>query len=273
MIKGILIADSGGTSTKWVHSENSDWSFSMESLHPRRLHELSEQRKVELNAFFSTVEFEEVHFYGAGCSSKEAKESLKLFLNEIGINSKDVHLKIETDALLACRAALGTNAGYVAILGTGSILMQYNGKEIVSTYGGFGSIIGDEGSAMSFGKLFLKEYLLDPSQFDEEIRQTIGEKSTILGELAKNTALVYISSLAEKLAKFELDAIHELNIKRFFELYLPSENQGKMSFVGSYAFFQGKNIKKNLEAYEWGLGTIIQDPLTSIRTTYKSLFL
>lgn len=273
MEKGILIADSGGTSTKWVHSENSEWSFSMESLHPRRLHEITEQRKVELKALFSTIQFEEVHFYGAGCSSKEAKETLKLFLMEIGINSSVVQVKIETDALLACRATLGTNTGYVAILGTGSILLQYDGKEIVSTYGGFGSIIGDEGSAMSFGKLFLKNYLLDPSQFDEEIRQTIGEKSTILGELAKSTALAYISSLAEKLAEFELKSLHEKNIKSFFEYYLPSEIQGKISFVGSYAFFQGKNIKKILEAYKWGLGTIIQDPLTSIRTTYKSLFL
>lgn len=271
MGNGILIADSGGTSTKWIHTENPEWSFSMESLHPRRLHEVLDERKSELKVFFSSIQYDDVHFYGAGCSSKEAKETLKLFLSEIGLNANK--LQIETDALLASRATLGTTSGFVAILGTGSILLEYNGKEIVSTYGGFGSIIGDEGSALSFGKVFLKAYLTDPTQFDEKVREVIGEKSIILGELAKNTSLVYISSLAEKLAEFDLNSIHEQNITSFFENYLPSNIQGKISFVGSYAHFQEKNIKKILESFNWGLGTIIQEPLTSIRTTYKSLFL
>lgn len=268
MTKGILIADSGGTSTKWIHTSDSNWEFTMESLHPRRLGELSSERISELKVFFSSLEYDAVHFYGAGCSSSEAKEEILSILNEFGLKKETV--QVETDALLACKATLGNEPGYVAILGTGSILLHYDGTEIVESFGGFGSIIGDEGSALSFGKLFLKEYLLNQSHFSNEIREIVGERKQVLGELAKSTSLVYISSLAEKLSKQELNFIHERNIQLFFDLYLPPDIQGKISFVGSYAFFQEKNIKKILNAYNWHLRTVIQDPLSSIRRTYKS---
>lgn len=267
MMKGILIADSGGTSTKWIHSSDSNWSFSMESLHPRRIGELSNERKNELKALFSSLEYDEVHFYGAGCSSNEAKESIITILSELGLKKENII--VETDALLACKAALGSESGYVAIFGTGSILLHYNGSEIVETFGGFGAIIGDEGSALSFGKLFLKEYLLNQNNFSIEIRELIGERKQVLGELAKSSSLAYISNLAVKLSNQDLNFIHERNIQLFFDLYLPSEIHEKISFVGSYAFFQEKNIEKILHAYNWCLGTIIQDPLSSIRTTYN----
>jgi glucosamine kinase len=267
--KGILIADSGGTSTSWIHSLDEQWSFEMESIHPRRIQEFSIERKAELKIIFSKIDYSEVHFYGSGCSSELAKEQVSEFLSSLGLNN----CTINTDSLLACRALLGNNAGYVAILGTGSVLMEYNGIEITKSIGGFGPIIGDEGGGMAFGKLFLKYYLTDQAIFDERLQNIIGSKSEVLAKLSQADSLKYISNLGNELAPFDLKLIHAQNIFDFLEQYLPIVKGDKIHFIGSYAFSQQEILKKCLKEKEWELGTVYSSPLTSVRRTYYAAFI
>ena len=66
---------------------------------------------------------------------------------------------IETDARIAAHGALGDSDGAVAILGTGSVFARKRGGT-VQTVGGWGFVVGDQGSGATLGRSLLSEALL-----------------------------------------------------------------------------------------------------------------
>lgn len=90
----------------------------------------------------------------AGCGRKIHAKHLKVFLeNELkkhGINFET--LEIVSDAEIAFEGALGGKSGALLIAGTGSILFGKDKKRTFSRTGGYGKIIGDEGSGFSIGR-------------------------------------------------------------------------------------------------------------------------
>lgn len=62
---------------------------------------------------------------------------------------------IESDARVALEGAFNGNAGIILIAGTGSIAFGKDGKGIVHRVGGWGRILGDEGSGYYLGRLGL----------------------------------------------------------------------------------------------------------------------
>ena len=67
--------------------------------------------------------------------------------------------RIETDAAIAIRGALGRDDGVVAALGTGSVYgVQRDGR--IRTIGGWGFVIGDQGSGARIGRALLEDALL-----------------------------------------------------------------------------------------------------------------
>lgn len=67
--------------------------------------------------------------------------------------------RIETDASIAIRGALGCADGIVAALGTGSIYGVQRARR-VRTIGGWGFVIGDQGSGARIGRAVLEDALL-----------------------------------------------------------------------------------------------------------------
>lgn len=59
---------------------------------------------------------------------------------------------VETDAIIALTDAFGENAGIILIAGTGSIAFGRNGAGTLARCGGWGPIIGDEGSGAWIGR-------------------------------------------------------------------------------------------------------------------------
>lgn len=68
-------------------------------------------------------------------------------------------MRIETDALIALRGALGTRDGLAAMLGTGSVFGWQRGGRI-GIVGGWGFQLGDQGSGARLGKALLERALL-----------------------------------------------------------------------------------------------------------------
>ena len=66
---------------------------------------------------------------------------------------------VESDALIAVLGALGEEDGAAAILGTGSVFGAKNGKS-VRTIGGWGFVVGDQGSGAVLGRRLMQETLL-----------------------------------------------------------------------------------------------------------------
>lgn len=66
---------------------------------------------------------------------------------------------IESDAYISLEGAIGSGDGAVAILGTGAVYV-YRKNGVVSTAGGWGLILADQGGGAWLGKKMLEEVLL-----------------------------------------------------------------------------------------------------------------
>lgn len=229
-----IVADSGGSSTNWgiVLKNNEVVFIQTGSLHPK--YALSADYPMEkLKDQFRELNVP-LYFYGAGCSSEAVQAKMSSFLSQLGFSEVNVY----PDTLAACKALYGNNAGWVAILGTGSILVQYDGSGIINRIGGYGSLIGDEGSGFYFGKL-LVQYLLRNEKWKEEWIPVFESRAWILSKLATTEAQQWISSLGEKTAGMDFRFLHEENARLFTELYcsqVPGLKQ--IAFIGSYGYEQ-----------------------------------
>jgi glucosamine kinase len=85
----------------------------------------------------------------AGANSAGAVERLRAAL-------PFARLRVETDAIAATKGALGDRDGIVAAIGTGSVFAAQRGGAI-RQIGGWGLILGDEGSGARLGRSLLAE--------------------------------------------------------------------------------------------------------------------
>ncbi len=94
----------------------------------------------------------------AGAREKKDRADLR---KEFGRNLNFKKILITTDAMTALYGAFGGDEGIILISGTGSVLYGYSDSKVIRV-GGWGRIIGDEGSGYWIGKralnLVMKEY-------------------------------------------------------------------------------------------------------------------
>ncbi len=92
------------------------------------------------------------------------------------------------DLLAAARGLLGTQPGFVSILGTGCNTCIYDGEKIVHHIDSLGFILGDEGSASYLGRKVLQDYLRGtmPADVAQSFRQAV------TGSAGKRYFLTYI---------------------------------------------------------------------------------
>ena len=264
--KGILVADSGGTKTDWCLITNDQpFFFTTESYHPTRLDQTS---KIELLDFWKQLTQKltiSCHFYGAGCSTVENQEKIKTHFNQ---HSTFKSFVVASDLVAAGIALHGNDEGYVGILGTGSVLTYYKNKQITDIIGGFGYLLGDEGSGYYFGKLVLQKYL--NMELSEDLKALIevqyGQRGAILQNCYSPNGKAFISNIQlhseNESIQQEINRIHTENIELFLNKYLPQDSALKeISFVGSYAFYQQEILKISLKKGGWKLGKVIQKPI------------
>ncbi len=255
-----IIADSGGSSTNWgIVLKNDEVVFiQTDSLHP----------KYALSADFSLAalqsQFQEMsvplYFYGAGCSGEVVQKQMHGLLMQLGFS--EVH--VFPDTLAACRALYGNKPGWVAILGTGSVLVQTDGSRITRRVGGYGSLIGDEGSGFYFGKLVVK-YLLQTEKWETAWIELFHSKEWILSKLAASDAQKWISGLGAETAKIDFRFLHEENAALFVKMYcLPIHDLKQISFIGTYGFEQKNVFTQAFENQSISLVNAIASPIRDL---------
>lgn len=103
---------------------------------------------------------------------------------------KNIFVKIVTDAVITIEGAFTGEAGAILIAGTGSILFGKDNNDKFFRVGGFGKIIGDEGSGYSIGRkaLQLFSHLLDGRKEKTKLDELISDSQNIYdsGSLIKN---------------------------------------------------------------------------------------
>jgi hypothetical protein len=267
--KSVLIADSGGTKTDWcLITADHCYFFSTESYHPNTL---SSPSKLELIPFWKDLTQKlavSCHFYGAGCSTEENQTKIK---NHFTKEANFIQFEIASDLVAAGIALLGKEEGYVGILGTGSVLTYYKNTQIAEIIGGFGYLLGDEGSGYYFGKLVFQKYL--NNELSEALTSLFETQYGIRSYILKNCycpeGKAFISSIQlhceNPIIREEIDRIHSENIGLFLTNYLPKETKTtEISFVGSYAYYQQDLLKVALENLGWKLVQVIQKPIEKL---------
>ena len=268
MKKAFLIADGGGSKTDWVLCDElgNRNSFTTDSYHPHLMSDDWVVSKKEFWAEYIKIYDLDVHFYGSGCLQDKNKEIVKKSFQEWGIQK----IKVQSDLIGAANACFGDENGFVGILGTGSVIAEIENCSVKKLFGGFGYLLGDEGSGYCFGKLIIQKYLHNhfSSKTLAEIENVLGTREFILATIYSAKGKKFISDLSFRLTIInneEINTVHHENIKQFIELYLPREAKNKViSFVGSYAHINRKILDKYINSSNWELGIIVEKPIELI---------
>ncbi|MGJ7029656.1 N-acetylglucosamine kinase [Niabella hirudinis] len=179
----ILIADGGATRTSWSFiNDESVFNFETEGYHPffvdARYIEQSLQKALPDILASCCDQIREVCFYSAGAGySAEADMVLK---NGIASVFPHAGVSLATDLLAASRALLQKDAGFAAILGTGSNSGLYNGKEITHNIESGGFLLGDEGSGAYLGKMIIAGYIR--GEMSGELKQAFEDRYQLTPE-------------------------------------------------------------------------------------------
>ncbi len=260
-----LIADSGGSSTTWalVFRNNEVTVVRTGSLHPKYAFSDSALQE-ELRKQFSGLNAP-LYFYGSGCSSEAVQQEMKAFLKEAGFSEVEVY----PDTLAACRALYGNKAGWVGILGTGSVLVQTDGSKIIQRIGGYGSLVGDEGSGFYFGKLLVR-FLLETPEWEASWTKQFRSKEVILSKLAGADAQKWIAGLAFETAQLNFDFLHRENAELFLNAYCSKiSDLEEIAFIGTYGFEQRKVFAETFQKHKIRIKKCLADPMDDLLHYYR----
>jgi glucosamine kinase len=215
---------------------------------------------------------DKLYFYGAGCSSVEMNNIVKLGLNKIYPNSTII---VDHD-LLAC--ALSTYQGEPSIsciLGTGSNSCYFDGNVLREEVPAIAYVLGDEGSGSFYGKKLLRDYLYNqlPESISKDFESQFGNAKADIFEnvYMKPHANVYLASFMKFINRhyhheYVVNMIqHGMN--EFMKIHVccyPEHKSVKTHFIGSISKIFERELIQAAKNNGVILGEIIQKPVDNL---------
>lgn len=255
----ILIADSGGTKTDWVLLNGDEKiMFQGKSCHPHFwsadfwLH-LAEF----LHAYVNPLNCR-LFFFGSGCLRAPNNEIASEEFEKMGFETR-----VFSDLHAVGFALYGNNAGWCAISGTGSVLFEWSGTDVIQIIGGKGHEIGDEGSGFYFGKLVFEAFQnnrLSSDQLEVIESRKIDLLFNTSNPLENKKELSQLPMLlADKKMLFE--DFHLESVRRFVRTHLDTEVDLKIRLSGSYVFYHQEFWYEIVNESDHSITTIIEKPI------------
>lgn len=146
--------DGGGTKTNGTISLADGKRLATCSVGPSNYHSIGIEQAISnisdlIEALLAAVhankeQIEAIAFCGAGIDCQDDVDRVTAGIQSLGYSGR---LLVENDALGALVGANGKKSGAMLISGTGSIIMGIDSKGALIRVGGWGHLIGDEGSA------------------------------------------------------------------------------------------------------------------------------
>ncbi|XRE42588.1 hypothetical protein ACIVBQ_000792 [Tenacibaculum discolor] len=273
----ILIADGGSTKADWIALDNTKkevFRTTTLGLNPSVLTEdemlstinsADDLLKVQNNAL-------QIHFYGAGCGSPKAAESLQNVLKSI---FKKATVFVSEDTLAAVYASTGNKPGIVCILGTGSNSCYYDGKNITTTAPSLGYTIMDEASGNYFGKQLLRDFYYDkmPKRIASAFKASFElDTDTVKMNLyRKPYPNMYLASFAKFMLEYKDEKYIRKMIKKgvqeFFKyriLPFEKDKHTPIHFIGSIAYYFQDILEKVALKNNLIVTDVIQRPIDNL---------
>lgn len=210
----IYIFEAGSTKTDVLTYNNKSKSIqSLSGFNPNRLDTNFIQELKELNIPKNA----NIYFYGSGISSAESiKKISSLFVSE--------NISVHSDTLGASRALLKKEKGIVCILGTGGVVVYYDGKYIIDKHGGYGYLIDDYGGGLELSKVVVSEWL--NNSFNSETAQAFEnyfnlEKKEFISDFYKHKNLHHLTSICNILPDLAVtDTALNDTIQYYFNVFI-----------------------------------------------------
>ncbi|MBC8183988.1 hypothetical protein H8E88_23075 [candidate division KSB1 bacterium] len=137
----------------------------------------------------------------AGAGRQKDQEEIKALFDDTVFAGK---ITVDSDAIVALAGAFGTKPGIILIAGTGAICFGSNQDGNVVRSGGWGYLLGDEGSGFYIGREAIIAALKD---YDGR-----GEKTKLKEELKQRFELDSIDKIIPLIYKNEIDRVAIANI-------------------------------------------------------------
>jgi len=271
----ILVADSGSSKTDWMgYSPNETITFSTQGINPYFLnaHDIFKvfSKKKEIAPLADKVK--EIYFFGAGCSSPD---KIEVISNGISSFFTNAYVSVEHDLIGSAYATCGDNKGLTCILGTGSNISYYDGKEVHNGFHGLGYALGDEGSGTFFGRKLITSYLYHqmPADLSYEFADSyhIDKESVITNVYQKPSANIYLASISRFMAAHTDHPFIKEVLRQGFQEFVDTniKDYGNYKtldchFVGSIAFYYQDILREVCADNGIKVGKILQKPIEGI---------
>lgn len=288
-----VIADCGSTKSDWIVTDGNRTCYKAQYAGLNPCIQTQECIRKCLNQVWSGIcnnvqvvqEREcsiEFYIYCAGCSTAGLCMELSAVVSSVTeTDAGSIH--IAGDLLGAARAALGTESGIIAILGTGSASGYYNGKEIKLSVPPLGYILGDEASGAYFGKCLAADFLkgLMPHETELKFQDFLKSVDTAYGtEFALSTILErtykesfpnrFLASLVPFMAQNRNDRYVQNLLQTGFSLFFDRNINtyralsDRISFIGSIAVAFNRELKDVASSKGFVLDKVVQYPILAL---------
>lgn len=276
-----LIADSGSTKTAWklIEAPGKTKDIKTHGLNPffRTEDEIFQELTSSLLPETGT-NIQEIYFYGAGVVNQEKGNIVRNALAQIYTKAS---IETHSDVLGAARALFGDQAGIACILGTGSNVCLYDGKEITGGVSPLGFILGDEGSGAVMGRKLLGDYfkeVMPPNLRDEFAKQYNLTWEEALNRVYRSEKPnQFLAQFTPFLSKHENSAycqeFVQHNFMEFFERnvsHIPNYTNYPIGFIGSVAYYFSQILNNTASYFGFDKTTIIKDPIDGLEKYYNN---
>ena len=272
----VLIVESGSTKSDWVllSPENKQDVYSSMGFNPyfhsSAVIENELRRHAELMSHAEKIQ--QIYFYGAGCSSSEMNDIVKLGLTNVFTNA---HIHIDHDLMACAYATYSGNPSICCIIGTGSNSCYFDGETVSEVVPALGYILGDEGSGTYFGKKLLSAFLYHqlPKHVEEDfVKEYAIDKNEIVNKVYRNeNANVYIASFMPFIAKHKdelfFQKMIEDGLRHFIEVHVccyPNYKDVEINFVGSIASVFRNALDRAANSLDARIGRVVQKPVEGL---------
>lgn len=273
----ILVADSGSSKTDWriTGADDMPEAFSTQGLNPYFIHEKDMVKVIENQGeqlLKRAAEVQEVHFFGAGCSSPDKREVVS---NVLSIFFEQAFINVESDLLGSAIATCKNQPGITCVLGTGSNISYFDGEQVHAGNFGLGYVLGDEGSGVSLGKRLITDFLygLMPHAIHQLFAHTyrVTKENVIKSVYQKPAGNTYLASFAQFLGQIRMCAYAQQILAENFQEFIESNIQSytdyrkhPVHFVGSIAYHFAEELKAQCKNYNVQVGTILKKPIDEL---------
>ncbi len=274
----IVIADGGSTKTNWclINEAGRKIHFNTEGYNPyfAKQDYIENSLRTTLPDSLDASKLEEVYYYGAGCSTDGNKKIVADAMQKVFVNAQ---INVDHDLLASCRALLGDEPGFAAILGTGTNTCLYDGKGIALNIDSLGYFLGDEGSGSNIGKRLLADYMKGfmPKGLSENFFNIYGLTNEDIFDNIYNKPLPnrFCASFSKFLYDFKTvyqeytEDVVDTAFSAFFEklvIHYPNYNKHLLNVVGSVGYSFRDRLSVVADKYEMGVGKIIRSPIDDL---------